>query len=218
MPPHQSLPLVTKGRWHGEAVTEGMRRCTFFRTSAGGRSANLQRSDPLSRLRRQLPLITKGSRCLFATQQHGARPCLPLWGRCPSAAKDGEGQGRSPHRPGDTQSQIRARQRRPRTMFVGVDAHIDPRGGVSPFSRYVAAKLRLPNGRTGSSAPTRCNAKTKPGGASPSPTLRRTTKAPSDRSYSRQFSPPDSDYASPPGSPCFFFPPPRGRCSRSAPA
>ena len=31
---HQSLPLVTKGRWHGEAVTEGMRRCTFRRTSA----------------------------------------------------------------------------------------------------------------------------------------------------------------------------------------
>mgnify|MGYP004493648813 CR=1 FL=1 len=23
---HPSLPLVTKGRWHGEAVTEGMRR------------------------------------------------------------------------------------------------------------------------------------------------------------------------------------------------
>ena len=33
-----SLPLVTKGRWHGEAVTEGMRRCTFCRTTTGGRS------------------------------------------------------------------------------------------------------------------------------------------------------------------------------------
>ena len=31
-----SLPLVTKGRWHGVAVTEGMRRCTFCCTSACG--------------------------------------------------------------------------------------------------------------------------------------------------------------------------------------
>ena len=33
-------PLVTKGRWHGAAVTEGMRRCPFCCTT-GRRSTNL---------------------------------------------------------------------------------------------------------------------------------------------------------------------------------
>ena len=37
---------------------------------------------------------------------------------------------------------------RTRTMFVGVDAHIDPHG-TQPFSRYVAAKRSCPTGGQG---------------------------------------------------------------------
>ena len=81
---HPSLPLVTKGRWHGVAVTEGMRRCTFCRTT-GWCSANLQRSDPFSRLRRQLPLATKGSLCAVQTYNSSKRTTLLLI-RQPSAA------------------------------------------------------------------------------------------------------------------------------------
>ena len=81
---HQSLPLVTKGRWHGVAVTEGMRRCTFCRTT-GWCSANLQRSDPFRRLRRQLPLATKGSLCAVQTYNSSKRTTLLLI-RQPSAA------------------------------------------------------------------------------------------------------------------------------------
>ena len=45
----------------------------------------------------------RGSLGLLQTRQNGAHPCLPLWGRCPSAAKDGEGQQR-PYRPSQSAS------------------------------------------------------------------------------------------------------------------
>ena len=68
------ISRASLGDQGSEANPEGMRRCTFFRTSAGGRSANLQRSDPFSRLRRQLPLVTKGSPCIVQPRRCAHSP------------------------------------------------------------------------------------------------------------------------------------------------
>ncbi len=43
-------------------------------------------------MRQSLPLVTKGSLCLFAAPQHGAHPCLPL-GEGGSRSETDEGRG-----------------------------------------------------------------------------------------------------------------------------
>ena len=75
-----SLPLG--GRWHGEAVTEGVREslATLY-----GRTFPVESSSPLCRLRRQLPQrgsLLPQSASLTAPSKRGPQFSLPLRGRC----------------------------------------------------------------------------------------------------------------------------------------
>ena len=95
---HPSLPLVTKGRWHGAAVTEGMRRCTFCRT-AGWRSKTCNVL---------IPSVASGDSFPWSPRE-ALVFCKPVGALCALASPFGGG--------------VRAQRR---TERVRVDPHIDP--------------------------------------------------------------------------------------------
>ena len=95
-------------RWHGKTYTfsslpGSLRSPTSPWSPRGGlgkpKRDAAQKQEPFpSSVRFADSFPPRGSLGLSQTCRCGTPPCLPLWGRCPSAAKDGEGQER-PRRP-----------------------------------------------------------------------------------------------------------------------